>query len=697
METPLLRSGTYSGAFLFVFYHVVFCLANGSSIIRPHYYHHDYRYHLPDDPQSINNNNNATTTGTTANTSADPILGIMVKWTAIGIVGSAPFLTLRLGKDIPALYPSIALFLAPFLAQIAADLDEQLVEEYAGQPVQAASGDQPYPLECFLATFAVVSSLGMLLCGAVLHLSTTVQLANVGNYLPFSVMSGFFSAVGVMMWSLAFSVDTGGKAWKAVLLSSLNAALHGTSQEWHVKLHLLFECGVRHIPSLVVGILMQFFGNKHPQASMMLILATILVSYIILWITGTSLEQAQELQWFWSSSDLSPPPPPPTFNTTITDMYTSIANNDIMANFGSILNMWSSSDATTPPSSSSTSTSSWTLSPPLPFASLWAYFSPNVKWYAVLNSLGTIGSMAFLFLLRSSIHATALKKNVENLVRMIPIQKNNNNNDEIEALISPRQANEQRNSIVTFVGLDDNDDTENAQPRPRHYHRRLASGDSIDALLSYSVRNLNNLNNNNVGEVPATATTTTTYIEIRPKPPNNTSAEDICREYGFSMYLVALVGGFGVCPINAVSTTMYAMGADGVIPQLGSILLLFLVYLTDFSMVQYIPKAAFSSLLVLGAVEILAIYFVKSFQKTQDWIEWIAVPVIVIFSITMGFVQSIFLGLVVSLFLFMASFWRAGVVKYHATAMEVRSRIERSMNQSQWLSTVCWLLPFSCA
>jgi len=33
-----------------------------------------------------------------------------------------------------------------------------------------------------------------------------VKLANLGLFLPYSVLSGFFSTVGVLMWTLGFSV-----------------------------------------------------------------------------------------------------------------------------------------------------------------------------------------------------------------------------------------------------------------------------------------------------------------------------------------------------------------------------------------------------------------------------------------------------------------------------------------------------------
>jgi hypothetical protein len=130
---------------------------------------------------------------------------------------------------------------------------------------------------------------------------------------------------------------------------------------------------------------------------------------------------------------------------------------------------------------------------------------------------------------------------------------------------------------------------------------------------------------------------------------------------------------------------MYAIGADDAAPQYGSILLLIVFYLLDFRMVQYIPKTAFSSLLVLGAVDTLVVWFFGAFHKTQDLAEWLVVPLIAGFSLFVGFLNAVFLGIGISMFVFVAAFFRVGVVKYNATGIEIRSRIERSMEQSLWL------------
>lgn len=63
------------------------------------------------------------------------------------------------------------------------------------------------------------------------------------------------------------------------------------------------------------------------------------------------------------------------------------------------------------------------------------------------------------------------------------------------------------------------------------------------------------------------------------------------------------------------------LGAEAVAPQVGSVVLLTVFYLTDFQLVSIIPKAAFASLLVLAFIDMVSLfadvlYFVDSCELT---------------------------------------------------------------------------------
>lgn len=72
---------------------------------------------------------------------------------------------------------------------------------------------------------------------------------------------------------------------------------------------------------------------------------------------------------------------------------------------------------------------------------------------------------------------------------------------------------------------------------------------------------------------------------------------------------------------------MYALGADELVPQIGSVFILLLFYLSDFQVLSYVPKPAISSMLVLSSLETVYVWFYKSFLKTKNKVEWIVVPV----------------------------------------------------------------------
>ena len=240
---------TLIGSFTFLLYHVVFCLAQASAITRPH------------------------------GGGRVPIIGPMAKMSALGIfLGSTVFVWF-LGDDIPAIYPTSDLFLAPFLSNLAITIDRVLYQD----------GLESNTL-LFLSTFTAVSSSALFLSGCLCVLAARVRLANLGAFLPYSVLCGFFTAIGILMWTLAFSVDTGGLQPTQVLLSGNTT--------------LVQQALVHHAPSLAVGITMYLSGPVHPFLVLFLVLGTILASYLLMMLTGTSLTQAQNDGWFWSANDL---------------------------------------------------------------------------------------------------------------------------------------------------------------------------------------------------------------------------------------------------------------------------------------------------------------------------------------------------------------------------------------------------------
>jgi MFS superfamily sulfate permease-like transporter len=118
----------------------------------------------------------------------------------------------------------------------------------------------------------------------------------------------------------------------------------------------------------------------------------------------------------------------------------------------------------------------------------------------------------------------------------------------------------------------------------------------------------------------------------------------------------------------------------------GSVLLLLVFYLTDFQLVGYIPKPAFSAMLVLSFIDMTYTWFYKSYFKTKDKSEWMVVPAIVICAFALDLLSAVFLGIAFSTFIFVASFFRSGVVRYVANGIIIHSTIERPFRSSDWLN-----------
>jgi hypothetical protein len=503
---------------------------------------------------------------------------------------------------------------------------------------------------------------------------------------------------------------------------------------------------IHHIPSLIVGIAMNRLGPKHPFFVTGLIIATLIVFYLVLYFfPGLPLDD-----WFYSHDELQ------------SSMSSSTATTTLLASSSAI--------------STSTTIPTLLLSylPPSPLGTWFAIWEQYVYWKAVLLGAKQMIALAILYLLRASIHATALKKNTLNLVRRVPIaattkdkaeeggnSRNNDDNffdDSSDLMVGHHRrkssatsassstmtqkaydgANQFAKSVRDGVEIVNLSLTDKQALKGKRYgspirrnHRqrqhRKCSTASTASTASAIVVNINtttgNINNDNGRKLDllshrsnfSTTTksfsneernnpaiiassgdddkTTVTkedvidYVEIQPSH-SDLTVEEIFIEYGFGFFITAICGGVGCCPTIATSNTMYAVGAGSAAPQYLSIFLLLVVfYCSGFEIVQFIPKTAFSSLLVLSAADNIVTWFIKPLSKMDTLLEWSVVPVIMLCSVFIGMLNAIVLGIAVSTFIFVAAFFRVGVVKYDASGLEIRSRIERSLVQSVWLDT----------
>jgi MFS superfamily sulfate permease-like transporter len=205
----------------------------------------------------------------------------MAKTSVLGIILASPVFWIFV-RDIPAQYPTVDLFAAPFLADIAWIIDDEL---YLDKNVSDAEND-----EMFVASFIFLSSISLLFSGALLVLASVFKLANIGMFLPFHVLSGFFSAVGVLTWTLAFKIDANGLSVSQVFLSG--------------DIKLIINSLLHHAPGVLVAAVMNYMGPKNPLFVVALVFSTIAVFYVTMFLFHISLDDMIDRHWFWKQSDL---------------------------------------------------------------------------------------------------------------------------------------------------------------------------------------------------------------------------------------------------------------------------------------------------------------------------------------------------------------------------------------------------------
>lgn len=304
---------TLIGAVLYSLYALVFCFAEASAITRPSH----------------------------PNSEDSGLLAPMALMGCVGTLVTAPLITLVLGFDYPAPYACLDMFLAPFLAKMAADVDEVLVQMRGASSFGHAVHDD---MGVFLATFVALNAFGMALSGVLCILASRIKLANLAGFLPYPVLCGFFSSVGISVWMSAFKVDTGVGVQKVIASRNVK-----------------YICAefIRHIPSLVGGVALYIFGPRKIGYLIGIILATVVLAYFLLFVTNITIGDAQEMGFFWKSSEV---------------MMTKHPE--------SAPNKWG---------------------PPAPFGLWCPSVLKSICWPAFLNGLNNVIAMSVIYLLRCSL------------------------------------------------------------------------------------------------------------------------------------------------------------------------------------------------------------------------------------------------------------------------------------------------------
>ena len=353
--------------------------------------------------------------------------------------------------------------------------------------------------EVFLATFSFLAAIGMALAGCLLILAGVFRLANLGAFLPFPVLCGFFAAVGIMTWHLGFVVDTSGKTFHAVFFSG--------------DTNLIVYALIHHIPGVIVAVIMKYLGPKNPFYVIVVMFSTIAAVYATLLATGTSLEEARDMGWFWHYEDIVY-----QHNSRKVSFFVILCLHCSLSAIVSFPNLSNLSLTFVNQSPGGTiiimqvGFSKW-LSP-APFGMWGGLLMGKIYWPSVVKGLQPVCAMSFLYLIRCALHSAALLKNIPNLARHVRVTT-----PEPEPTIKA--------------------------PYPRKKTRMEMFSEIVDIEEIMSNVTVTNVNSN--------------AMEIEHAKPTSWTLKGVMIQYGMAQVVSSLVGSFGIIPSVATSHAMFGV------------------------------------------------------------------------------------------------------------------------------------------
>jgi len=158
----------------------------------------------------------------------------------------------------------------------------------------------------------------------------------------------------------------------------------------------------------------------------------------------------------------------------------------------------------------------------------------KIHWGAFRSGLGNTLALAFLYMIRCSLHAAALKKNVTQLRRKIKVP-----------VIEEEELAEEGSGPQQSLRGDGIS------------HRRKWSEIMEMDQIFVSTNSLIG----GAGGTPAVDTNVMVTKIESPKPPRM-SLKDLLWNYGLSQFLSSLVGTFGITPSIAATSTMYTVRCE---------------------------------------------------------------------------------------------------------------------------------------
>jgi SulP family sulfate permease len=151
---------------------------------------------------------------------------------------------------------------------------------------------------------------------------------------------------------------------------------------------------------------------------------------------------------------------------------------------------------------------------------------------------------------------------------------------------------------------------------------------------------------------------------------------------GLANIINGLLGGILTLPSVSISKLAFELhpSANRII-GLTSVAFAVLTFYFGMNILAHLPKMVLGSLLVYIGLGFVTEWLIAGYRKFGA-LEYSVIPIILVVSVFVGFLQSILVGVVAAIILFVIKYSRIRVVRYEASGTDLRSNLVRDIEQN---------------
>jgi len=155
---------------------------------------------------------------------------------------------------------------------------------------------------------------------------------------------------------------------------------------------------------------------------------------------------------------------------------------------------------------------------------------------------------------------------------------------------------------------------------------------------------------------------------------------------GWANLIGGACGSFGATPILSTMVMVQQMGGTVLRPVCIHLAFMAIFYFMSFEIVAYIPKFIFVGLLLSQGYALVHSWMILPFQRIPR-VEWLIIIIINGFFLLIGMLPAVAIGAGFSVVLFAYHFYAVGCLKGDGTGLTIRSGIDRTQEEQQWLDS----------